>query len=206
MPSFVFKLPIIIFAAVSTLAQTAPGRPATPEPTPTNAAPDSGTKQWKFAVVSIRKNNSGGPQHIGVATADGYQMKNLFLGYLIRMAYVPQTGGAAFYSVDQLIGMPAWLTSDDDRYDVDAKVDEADLADWQNPAKQPAMLRSMLKAMLEDRLKLVVHHSTREAPVDLLVVGKNGPKFKETTPGELHPGSRPMPGGGTLSREQKKTR
>jgi uncharacterized protein (TIGR03435 family) len=149
---------------------------------------DSGIKQWKFAVVSIRENNSGGPRHIGVATADGYQMKNLFLGYLIRMAYVPQTGGAAFYFVDQLIGMPAWLTGDDDCYDVDAKVDEVDLTDWQNPAKQPAMLRSMLQAMLEDRLKLVVHRSTREAPVDLLVVGKNGPKFKETNPGELHPG------------------
>jgi uncharacterized protein (TIGR03435 family) len=64
------------------------------------------------------------------------------------------------------------------------------------------MLRSMLQAMLEDRLKLVVHRSTREAPVYLLVVGKNGPKFKETNPGELHPGARPMPGGGTLSREQ----
>jgi uncharacterized protein (TIGR03435 family) len=213
MSSFGFKLPIFIFAAVSTLTQTAPGQPATPKPRPANAAPvfdvatfepgDSGIKQWKFAVVSIRKNNSGGPQHIGVATADGYQMKNLFLGYLIRMAYVPQTGGAAFYSVDQLIGMPAWLTGDDDRYDVDAKVDEADLADWQNPAKQPAMVRSMLQAMLDDRLKLVVHRSTREAPVDLLVVGKNGPKFKETNPGELHPGSRPMPGGGTLSREQE---
>jgi uncharacterized protein (TIGR03435 family) len=99
--------------------------------------------------------------------------------------------------------MPAWLTGDDDRYDVDAKVDEADLADWQNPAKQPAMVRSMLQAMLDDRLKLVVHRSTREAPVDLLVVGKNGPKFKETNSGELHPGSRPMPGGGTLSREQE---
>jgi bla regulator protein BlaR1 len=201
MPSFGFKLPIFILAAVSTLAQTAPGQPATPKPIPANAAP--GIKQWKFAVVSIRKNNSGGPQHIGVATADGYQMKNLFLGYLIRMAYVPQTGGAPSYFVDQLIGLPAWLTGDDDRYDVDAKVDEADLADWQNPAKQPAMLRSMLQAMLEDRLKLVVHRSTREAPVDLLVVGKNGPKFKETNPGELHPGSRPMPGGGTLSREEE---
>jgi uncharacterized protein (TIGR03435 family) len=164
---------------------------------------ESGTEQWKFAVVSIRKNNSGGPQHIGVATADGYQMKNLFLGYLFFMAYVPQTGGAALYSAGQFIGMPAWLTGDDDRYDVDAKVDEADLADWQNPAKQPAMLRSMLQAMLEGRLKLVVHRSTREAPVYLLVVGKNGPKFKETNPGELHPGARPMPGGGTLSREQE---
>ena len=38
------------------------------------------SKRSRFAVVSIRKNNSGGPQHIGVATADGYQMKNLFLG------------------------------------------------------------------------------------------------------------------------------
>ncbi len=179
---------MFIFAAVSTLAQTAPGQPATPKPIPANAAPvfdvatiehgDSGIKQWKFAVVSIRENNSGGPQHGGVATADGYQMKNLFLWYLIRIAYVPQTGGAAFYFVDQLIGMPAWLTSDDDRYDVDAKVDEADLADWQNPAKQPAMLRSMLQAMLEDRLKLVVHRSTREGPVDLLVLGKRRAKIQ----------------------------
>ena len=213
MPSFGFKLPIFIFAAVAAFAQTAPSPPALPKHMPANANPafdagtiipgESGTKQRNFAVVSIRKNNSGGPQHGGVSTADGYQMKNLFLGYLIRIAYVPQTGGAASYFVDQLIGMPAWLTGDDDCYDVDAKVDEADLADWQNPAKQPAMLRSMLQAMLEDRLKLVVHRSTREAPVELLVVGKNGPKFKETNPGELHPGSRPMPGGGTLSREQE---
>jgi bla regulator protein BlaR1 len=161
------------------------------------------SKQWKFAVISIRKHNSGGPQHIGVTTADGYQMKNLFLGYLFLMAYVPQTGGGAFYSADQFIGMPTWLTGDDDHYDVDAKVDEADIADWQNPAKQPAMLQSMLQALLEDRLKLVVHRSTREAPVYLLVVGKSGPKFNETNPGEVHPGARPMPGGGTLSREQK---
>ena len=213
MPSFGFKLPIFISAAAAAFVQTAPSPPAPPKHMPANANPafdaatiisgESGTKQWKFGVVSIRKNNSGGPQHGGVATADGYQMKNLFLWYLIRIAYVPQTGGEAFYFVDQLIGMPSWLTSDDDRYDVDAKVDEADLADWQNPAKQPAMLRSMLQAMLEDRLKLVVHRSTREGPVDLLVVGKRGPKFKETNPGELHPGTRPMPGGGTLSREEE---
>lgn len=161
------------------------------------------SKQWKFAVVSIRKNNSGGPQHIGVATADGYQMKNLFLGYLLLMAYVPQTGDGTFYSADQFVGLPAWLIGDDDHYDVDAKVDDADLADWQNAARQPAMLRSMLQAMLEDRLKLLVHRSTREAPVYLLLVGKSGPKFRETNPGELHPGARPMPGGGTLAREQE---
>jgi bla regulator protein BlaR1 len=65
------------------------------------------------------------------------------------------------------------------------------------------MLRSMLQAMLEDRLKLVVHRSTMEARVYLVVVAKNGPKFKETNPNELHPGTRPMPGGGLLSREEE---
>lgn len=160
-------------------------------------------KQWKFAVVSIRKDTAGGPQHVGVATPDGYQMENLFLGYLVMMAYAPQTGGAPFYSSDQFIGMPAWLIGDEDHYDVYAKVDESDLAEWQDPAQQPVMLRSMLQSMLEDRLKLAVHRSTREAPVYRLVAGKNGPKFKEANPGELHPGARPMPGGGTLSREEK---
>jgi bla regulator protein BlaR1 len=213
MPLFGSTAAVFLFAAVVAIGQAAPLTTATPGLSPSAAAPafhvaasqsgKSGTQTMDFAVVSIRKNNSGGPQQIGVATADGYQMKNLFLGYLIRMAYVPQTGGAAFYSTGQFVGMPSWLTGDDDRYDVDAKVDEADLADWQDPAKQPAMLRSMLQGMLEDRLKLAVHRSTKEAPVDLLVVGKNGPTFKETNPGELHPGAGPMPGGGTLSREEK---
>jgi bla regulator protein blaR1 len=199
MPSLKSKLTILLLAAASALPQT-----TAPPPKPT-----TGTKQWKFAVISIRKNNAGGPQHIGVPTADGYQMKNLFLGYLFLTAYVPQTGGAtfysgaaSFYSTDQIIGMPAWLTGDDDHYDVDAKVDEADLADWQNPTKQPVMLQSMLQALLEDRLKLVVHRGTRETPVYLLLVGRNGPKFKETNPAEPHPGARQMPGGGSLSRDQ----
>jgi bla regulator protein BlaR1 len=163
MHSFRFKSSIFILASVLTLAPAATGETAAPIPTPEKSV--SRIKQWKFAVVSIRKNNSGGPVHIGVATADGYQMKNLFLGYLFRIAYVPQTTGAPFYFVDQFMGIPAWLIGDDDRYDVDAKVDEADLADWQSPAKQPAMLRSMLQAALEDRLKLVVHRSTREGPL-----------------------------------------
>ena len=87
MRSFGFRLPILIFAVVAALGQTTPSPPASPKSVPANAYPgfdvatikpgESGTKQWKFAVVSIRKNNSGGPQHGGVATADGYQMKHI---------------------------------------------------------------------------------------------------------------------------------
>jgi uncharacterized protein (TIGR03435 family) len=186
--------------APASLGQTADGAH---DETAAATASQSGLR-WKFDVVSIRRDTAGGPQYIGRPTADGYQMKNMVVGYLILMAYVPQTGGAAAYTGNQILGAPAWLGSDDDRYDVDAKVSPADLADWQNPAKQPAMMRSMLETMLQDRLKLVVHRSTKEAPVYLLEVGKDGPKFKETNPDELHQDARTMPGGGGfLSREEE---
>jgi uncharacterized protein (TIGR03435 family) len=130
-------------------------------------------------------------------------MTNMFLAAPIMAAYVPLTGGGAFYSDDQVVGRSDWLVGDNDHYDINAKVEDADLADWQDPARQPAMLREMLRAMLADRLKLVVHRSTKETPVYSLVVGKNGPKFRETHPDEPHPGAYPFPGGGMLAMEQK---
>jgi bla regulator protein blaR1 len=57
--------------------------------------------------------------------------------------------------------------------------------------------------MLADRLKLVVHRSTKEARVYSLVVGNSGPKFKESNPAASHPGAHPFPGGGMLSMEIK---
>lgn len=40
--------------------------------------------------------------------------------------------------------------------------------------------RQMLQLLLADRFKLKVHTESREMPVYELVVGKNGPKFKES--------------------------
>jgi uncharacterized protein (TIGR03435 family) len=42
--------------------------------------------------------------------------------------------------------------------------------------------RQMLQGLLADRFKLKVHRETREMPVYELVVGKNGPKLKESAP------------------------
>jgi len=150
-------------------------------------------KPLAFDVVSIRLNKSGGAQKFG-PTPDGYRMTNLFFQMPIVTAYVPQTGGTAHYAPEQIVGLPNWVLNE--RYDIDAKVSEADLSDWQNPAKQPSMLQAMLQAMLEDRLKLVVHRGTKKVPVFSLVVGKSGPKFKETNPDEPHPGGVAHPGGG----------
>jgi uncharacterized protein (TIGR03435 family) len=147
-----------------------------------------------FDVVSIRQNLSRGVHDDFGPTADGYRMINKPLFLLVMTAYVPQAGGAALFTPNSLVGLPEWAMSEN--YDVEAKVPEAELADWQKPALQPAMLRAMLQTMLADRFKLAVHREMKDVSVYTLVVGKNGPKFKETPPDEAHPGAMAIPGGG----------
>jgi bla regulator protein BlaR1 len=154
----------------------------------------AGDKALAFDVVSIRQNLSRGVHDDFGPTADGYRMINRPLFLLVMTAYVPQSDGAALFTPDTLVGLPEWAMGDN--YDVEAKVPEADLADWQKPALQPAMLRAMLQAMLADRFKLAVHREMKDVSVYTLVVGKNGPKFKETPPDEAHPGAMAIPGGG----------
>ncbi len=110
-------------------------------------------------------------------------------------AYVPQSG-AAFFSEGQVVGLPDWFVRE--KYAIDAKVADADLAEWQKPASQAAMLPRMLQAMFADRCRMAVHREMKDVSVYLLEVGKGGPKFKETNPGEDHPEGTKLPWGGVL--------
>ena len=189
------KLSITLLLVVELLAfGTAMGQSTAPSAAVVTAKP------LVFDVVSIRLNKSGGAQKFG-PTPDGYRVTNLFFQMPIVTAYVPQTGGTAHYAPEQIVGLPEWVLNE--RYDIDAKVSAEDLADWHEPAKQSAMLQTMLQEMLEDRLKLVVHRGTKEVPTYSLVVGKSGPKFKETNPDEPHPGGTVHPGGGVTVVEMR---
>lgn len=150
--------------------------------------------QKSFEVVSIRENASpGGPQSIG-ATPDGYHMVNMSLGLPILTAYV-QSGSGAMFSPDNIIGIQDPMVSRT-RYDIDARVSEADRAAWNDPRQQPEMLREMLQATLADRFHLRVHREIKQQNIYLLQVAKGGPKFQATKPDEPHPGAVPFPGGG----------
>jgi bla regulator protein blaR1 len=118
------------------------------------------------------------------------------LAVAILIAYVPQSGSAAFYQNNDVVGLPDWVK--DDRYDIDAKVGEADRAEWQKPNPQAAMLRAMMQTLLAERCKLAVHRDAKEIPVYSLVTGKNGPKFKPTNPDDPHPAGQALPGGGVV--------
>ena len=165
-------------------------------PSAPTAAP---SKAMAFDVVSIRQNVStdfprNGPPPFG-PTPTGYRMTNSPLLLPILAAYVPQGGGSAF-TPDRITGLPDWAMQE--RWDIDAKVADEDIAEWQKPASQAKMLPAMMQAMLVERCKLAVHRDMKESTVYQLVVGKSGPKFKETNPDEEHPGGFKLPWGGVL--------
>lgn len=158
-------------------------------------------KPLAFEVASIRQNIGGKTQNFG-ATPDGFRMTNTSLFVLIVHAYVPQSG-VAFFSDPK--GLPAWVNRD--RFDLEARVSEADLPQWQNPGLQPAMLRAMLGQLLADRCHLVVHREFEDMPVYSMEIGKGGPKFganlREAKAGEASPDGQESryPGGGVIVKD-----
>jgi uncharacterized protein (TIGR03435 family) len=118
-----------------------------------------------FEVASVKPNRSGAtaPQRISAPPGEQVTMINVPLRTLIQFAYrLP---------ADSVIGGPGWIGSD--RFDVVAK------------ASAPASveeLRSMLRALLEDRFTLVSHMETRQVTSYALMAAR--------TDGRLGPGLR----------------
>lgn len=185
---------IAVGQTTSTPTTAAKVTPSAASTTPTTVAAPA--KAYAFDVVSIRQNISEIPGDFGNPTVDGYRMINSSLGLVMNTAYVPQVGGAAFYSPGQVKGLPDWAGSE--RYDIDARISDADRSAWQNPAKQKVMLRSMLQAMLVERCRLAVHREIKDASVYSLVVGNSGIKFKETDPAVDPPSGTKLPWGGVV--------
>jgi uncharacterized protein (TIGR03435 family) len=50
--------------------------------------------------------------------------------------------------------------------------------------KPTTQLRQMLQKLLVERCKLMAHRATREMPVYVVTVGKNGPKLHEIKKGD----------------------
>ncbi|HEY4381984.1 MAG TPA: TIGR03435 family protein, partial [Acidobacteriaceae bacterium] len=148
-----------------------------------------------FDVVSIRQNISQqqhGPMNLSPNPA-GFRVEAQPVMSLLLVAYTPKAGGLFLNNIDNL---PDWARND--RYDVDARILDADHAAWQAPQNQPAMLQEMLQGMLTDRFRLLVHREMQEKPVYELVVAKSGAKFQETKPDESRPAGATLPGGAVM--------
>ena len=128
-----------------------------------------------FEVASIKPNNSGDGRVMMQNQPGRYLATNVSLRLLIRNAYQLQDF--------QISGGPGWLGSD--RFDINAKVpDEFRTLGPPPPGSGPGPLALMIRALLAERFKLVVHNETKEAPIYALILarsdGKLGPQLKKS--------------------------
>lgn len=145
----------------------------------TGAAAQSAAPAHQFEVatvrltdLSVRRNWAGtrlAPS--GRLSAAAMSLKNL-----MWMAYVDtQKPGT-------VEGGPKWAETDE--YDIEAKVDEADMGDWEKMSDRERWerVRPLVRELLEERFKLKMHTETKVTPVYALVVAKGGVKMKEVPP------------------------
>ena len=119
-----------------------------------------------FEVASIKPSAPGTSR--GLGPARGRFVQSGTLKQLIQMAY--RRGG---YEVRTVSGGPKWL--DVDRFDVNAAVDQK----WSLPQLylpdgkgSAGIAYVMLRSLLADRFKLVVHTESQQLPVFALVAAK----------------------------------
>jgi uncharacterized protein (TIGR03435 family) len=113
-----------------------------------------------FEVATIKPSNPAAQGKL--LTVKGRQVLtiNTSLSDLISYAYGLHTR--------QVVGGPSWMGSD--KYDITGQ------PEGQGMPNQNQM-RTMIRALLEDRFKLTTHRETRELPAYALVVAPGGPKM-----------------------------
>ena len=179
--TFLRKPSLVARTAISTAflftsAQLAFAQPPPPPPPPPQGIavqmpdkPDPSIKIPQFDVISVKpaKDTMTRVQF----TPDGVRGSGVTVRFLLYEAF----GGI---NQNQVVGEPSWSTSDG--FDIEAKVTAVDLPTMAKMTFDQR--RTMFQQILADRFKLVAHHETRELPVYVLTIAKNGPKLKESAP------------------------
>ena len=113
-----------------------------------------------WEVVSV-KPNRGNSTESNLDSAPGGRLTatNITVRELIRLAY-----GVKDYQIEHA---PGWI--DGESFDINAKSASAKRTDLDEE-------RALIRELLGDRFRLKVRYETKQMPVYLLTVAKNGPK------------------------------
>lgn len=134
----------------------------------------------RFEVASVKRDTSCGSQRGSTKPGNPGRLNlecQTLMGLMVTSYGVFADGKAISWAIPEITNAPPWATSD--TYDIAAKAG-ADTA-------FPRMAGPMLRALLEDRFQLKIHSETKEAPVYLLTVKKNGVKLEPIQEGSCAP-------------------
>jgi len=127
----------------------------------------------EFEVASIRANNSGPPRV--QANRFTYSPGGLYKATNVTLVDIIVRGVYQTRRI-QMRGGPDWI--DSQRFDIAAKADST------GGGITPDQWKQMVRALLEDRFKLVLHRETKETPVYALVGGKTPSGLQPSKDGE----------------------
>ena len=139
----------------------------------------TGTPSPSFEVASIKPNRSGDMFTRIMSQPERFTANGVTTKHLITMAYNVKDF--------QVSGGPGWINSE--RYDIEAKVPDSIAEELPKlpPDQREEQSRLMMQALLADRFKLKLSHTTKELPIYALVIAKSGPKLKEAKPDDNYP-------------------
>jgi uncharacterized protein (TIGR03435 family) len=170
---------IALLVAISTLNE-----PLSHAQSPAAVQPD----KLEFDVASIRQNKSGPPENGGDQptvnipngpedtfrnTGGVYSAVNMPLNSFIAFAYKVTTSQRAAFRAS----LPDWALTEG--FNIEARTD--------NHTVTKDQMRLMMRSLLADRFKLVVHYETRQVPVFAVVLarpGTLGPYLRQHPAGE----------------------
>jgi bla regulator protein blaR1 len=140
---------------------------------------ETAAKVPEYAVATVKPAKSDEGRIMMMFTPDGISVSGVPLQLLLREAF--EVGD------DRILGAPGWVKTD--RFDIQAKVDGADVRKLSKLSTEQRRL--MLVPLLSARFGLRFHHETRELPVYALVIAKGGFKLKESKTPDIAPDGEP---------------
>lgn len=148
-----------------------PWKPSQPPPSsaPSASGAPSPKPIVKFAPVGVPPQTTDRVHFIGQAAL------------LIASAYnIPVA------AMDRIVGGPQWIYSQDERYEVLGRIDDAQFAAMQKMTapQQHEQVQRMEQSLLAERFGLKVHIESRDMPVYAMVVSKNGSRMTPAENGE----------------------
>jgi uncharacterized protein (TIGR03435 family) len=164
---------MVLTAPVALGQASAPQPSATASPAATVSSEPAPPAKLEFDVASVRPSAPLDMAKLQAQMAAG-KMPRMGVhvdGLLAEYNYLSLKDliAAAYKVKDYQITGPDWMGTQ--RFDISARMPEGSTKD-----DAP----KMLQALLADRFKVVIHRETKEHPVLALVVGKDGPKLKES--------------------------
>lgn len=139
--------------------------------------------------VSIKQTRPGGELFRMMFEQNGLSANGVTLRQLVQIAYgVRDT---------QILAIPSWISSE--KYDLEVRMDDSTVDALRRTGEDQvkAQTRRMLQGVLADRFKLKLHRESRQIVAYVLVVGENGSKLHEATPGDTYPNGFKGPDGGS---------